>query len=293
MTERRSVSRTLRLRGDREREPSRRRLIWIAGGIAAFLGLGVWGSLTGIRALGRICGEQCRLRDANEDVTVISNGKMILPDTVRFFCGLTNGAPLAEIDFASMRTKMLARFPMIREIRFERRLPARLRIEIAEREPLARVTGGRRGRANDGRVADAEGVVFPCFLSEMSMLPVVRETGEPDTKPGATLTGNAAAALQLIAATADPKFAGLRVLDVDATKPDYVTVTFGDYERARIAWEKMGTDCSASRASLDVQLTRLNSCIQSHVAQRQRLWTAVDWGPGGRVYAGEQPRTRP
>lgn len=290
MIKRRSVH---RVNGERAEKAGLRRFAWTAAAAIALVTLLIWGAATGLSVLERICGEQCRLGNADEDVTVVSNGKMIQPDTVRFFCGLTNGAPLAEIDFAEIRAKMLARFPVIREIRFERRMPARLRVEITEREAIARVACGRKGRANDGRVADAEGVVFPCFTPETSMLPVVREPGSPDTKPGGVLTGNAAAALQLIAATADPEFAELRVLDVDATQPDFILVTFSDYERARLAWEKMGTDGTVSRSSLGVQLSRLNNCIRSSVAPRQRLWTAVDWGPGGRVYAGEQPRTRP
>lgn len=231
--------------------------------------------------------EQCVVRDRELDV-VITSGKMVHPDAITYHFGLTNGVNLATLPFAELRTKLLEKVPNIRDLKIERRLPNRVTIDVVEREPLARIAPPR-GRVETGRVADIDGVVFR-FSNNTSLLPVVREAAEPATPPGHHLTGNAAAALRLIEAVGQPDLADLRVLEVDTSHKDFLLVTLGNYDRARVSWDHMTDNSRLSRDSLHKQLRRLSSAVKQHLTPNTTLWIATDWGTPGRVYASDPSR---
>ncbi len=226
--------------------------------------------------------EQFCIEDRESDV-VITTGRMVLPDTIRFHFGLTNGANLALIPFDALREKIIAKNPCILDMHIERRLPNRVTIEVKERTPIAWVASASSRRI-DRRVVDVHGVVFP-YSDLTAVLPILCETKDPPVVCGKRLKGNEVAALHLIdIISSDPELSELRVLEVSTKKSGYLLVTLGNYARAKIAWAKMGEDSREAKTSLKKQLKRLQSAIKSNVRPWATLWTATDF-EGGRVYA--------
>lgn len=276
----------------RTRDNARRvRVIVAISMLLLLLAAALTGIAFGVSSLRKTWQEQCVVTDRELDV-VIDNRKdeqrrMVHPDIITLYFGLTNGANLATIPFADLRKKLLGRIPNIADLKIERRLPNRVTITVVEREPAVRIAT-LKGRADSGRVADLEGVVFP-FSSNVSALPVIREASS--TPAGKRLTGMAAAAVRLVEEAALPELADLSVLEVDTTHADYLLVTLGDYSRARIAWDRMCEDSRASRTSLTNQLTRLSKAIATRVITQPTLWHATDYGSPGRVFAKDPARS--
>ena len=260
----------------------------LIAGVLLSLGLLVWGTTEIFGTLHRISNEQCRVSDADVDIVIVTPNRMVPPEAVIFHFGLTNGANLAEIDFAGLREKMLARIPNVRDIRIERRLPNRVTIEVKEREPIARVASTAKNSPS-GLMVDAEGVIFR-FARSAAVFPVVR-TG-PDVKigPGERLVGRAAAALQLVEAASQPDLLALNVQEVNASPKDYVMVTLGNYSRAKVAWDRMDENTALSRESLQTQLRRLLRAQATGLASSTATWIVTDYGTPGRVYAAENDR---
>lgn len=252
------------------------------------LGAVITGATFGFNLLRTIWQQQCRVDDPELNV-VITTGKMVHPDVVTMHFGLTNGANLATIPFEELRANLLEAVPNIKDIHIERRLPNRVTVEVSEREPVVRVAPAK-GKANNGCVADLDGVVFR-FFNNVELLPIIRESSEPATPPGKKLTGGAAAALQLIEVASNDFKEELRILEIDTSKKDYLLATLGDYSNAQIAWERMGERTQASRASLKRQLSRLSKAIASRISPRTTLWIATDYGSPGRVYANDPARS--
>lgn len=248
----------------------------------------LWGILELFRALERVADEQCRVIDQELDVVVVTPGRMVQPDVITLHFGLTNGANLAEIDFAGLRGKLLSRVPNIRDIHIERRLPNRVTIEVKERDPIARVAGKSRSSPS-GLMVDSEGVVFR-FARSAATYPVVRTGPEIKLSPGERLAGRAAAALQLVEAASLPELLALNVQEVDTTPKDYVLVTLGNYSRAKVAWEHMDAISNSSRESLHKQLKRLLQALSTNLASSTATWIATDYGTPGRVYAAQPDR---
>lgn len=267
----------------------RKRLIAVMIAFAvAFVGAAIWGLLRGYDALERIYDEQCRITNSDVDAAIVVTGsaKMIHPDLVTVFFGLTNGANLAEIDFAGKRAELLAKTPNIRDLRIERRLPNRVTVEVFEREPIARVAGKSR-RAAINRVVDSYGVVFR-FHRNIATLPIIRESAQPETQPGQKLSDSGAAALHLVqAVAAAPELGDFRILEIDTSPRDYLMLTMSNYSRAKIAWEHMGQDDARARTSLKRQLERLSQAMSSHITPGTTLWNAMDFDDRGRVYADD------
>ncbi len=276
----------------RTRDDARRvRVVVAIVTLLVLLAAALTGIAFGVSSLRKTWREQCVVTDRELDV-VIDNRKdeqrrMVHPDIITLYFGLTNGANLATTPFADLRKKLLDRIPNIADLKIERRLPNRVTITVVEREPAVRIAT-LKGRADSGRVADLEGVVFP-FSSNVSALPVIREASS--TPAGKRLTGMAAAAVRLVEEAALPELADLSVLEVDTTHADYLLVTLGDYSRARIAWDRMCEDSRASRTSLTNQLTRLSKAIATRVITQPTLWHATDYGSPGRVFAKDPARS--
>lgn len=265
-------------------------LVWalLAGGVLLTVIVTFWGLIECGSALQAICNEQCRVVDPDLDVVVVTPGKMVQPDVVTLHFGLTNGANLAEIDFAALRDKLLSRVPNIRDIAIERRLPNRVTIEVKEREPIARVVGAAKNSPS-GLMVDAEGMIFR-FARSAAAFPVVRAAGDMKTAPGERLTGRSAAALRLLEVAAQPEFLALNVQEANAAFKDYVLVTLGNYSRAKVAWDHMDEDTHASRESLRRQLKRLAQALATGLASPTTTWIATDFGTPGRVYAAQNDR---
>lgn len=246
------------------------------------LGALVAGILKGFQKLDAIWSEQFRIANRDLDV-VVTTGKRVHPEIITMCFGLTNGANLAEIPFGKLRADLLERFPNIRDIRIERRLPQRVNIDVLEREPIVRITSGK-SRGETGRVADLEGVVFR-FDGETGRLPVIHESSDTATVPGKRLGGSAAAALLLVEVASQPEFADLGVRDIDTSHADYLLVSLADQNRVQIAWSNMSDRSKASRDSLTTQLKCVQDAIGTHLTGGPKLWLATDWSSPVRVTA--------
>lgn len=235
--------------------------------------------------------EQFRVTDSDVDVVVSNKSprRMVHPEVVVLSFGLTNGANLATVPFAELREGLLAHYPSIRDVRFQRRLPNRVTAEVVEREPLVRI-GGPRRRAAGGRVADLDGMVF-ALSANTDQLPLVREAGDTPTPPGRTLSPAGMAAVRLVDALSDPELSGMRVLEIDTAHKNYLLLTFADYSHARIAWDQMFEGTKRSNESLRKQLRNLSSAMATRINPHTTMWIATDFGgPTSRVYANDSMR---
>lgn len=256
------------------KKPGRRTAVLVVAGLVLLAAV-VGGIAYGVDSLQDVYNEQCRIVSMDDDVEIVT-GKMVQPDILTLRFGLTNGANLATIDFAQLRQEMLEKIPNIRALTITRRMPNHVTIEVAEREPVARLAGV------SGRVVDEEGVIFT-FSRNIATLPVIRDRDpDADTEPGKCLSGHTAAALRLVSAAAGHDYDALRLQEVDASKPDYLLLTLGDYSQAKFAWERMDEDDSAARRALRSQLHNLSMAITSRLGDGTRLWNAT---VPGRVFA--------
>lgn len=216
--------------------------------------------------------EQCVVTDAAEQVQVTS-GKLVKGDAVADAFGLKNGANLALIDFSAKRREVLEKYPAIRDIQIERRLPNRVAISVVEREPVVRMNL-RGQKADTGRVADTEGVVFQCRRGT-SLLPIIREAQAPGTAVGKKLAGRSLAALRLVETCRSPELQDLGILEVDVSKPDFLCATLGDYSTAKIAWGGMDDPDAAPLTELETTLRNLRNAIKSNVGSGVKTWNAT------------------
>ena len=244
-----------------------------------------WGITVACGRLAEVYERQCCVTDAGEQVEVVS-GKIVPTRLIVNHFNLTNGVNLAQIDFPTLRERLLKDMPNLQDVKISRRLPNHVRIEVAERVPVVRVIGsGAKASANNA--ADREGVVFWYPRRDTALLPVIREAQKSTTAPGERLTGMALAALHLLDEASAPEFAALKIQEVDTFKPDYLFATLGDSSRAKIAWADMEKPTKASRISLTNQLARLTKAVKSSLASGTKLWNATDWGTPGRIYAND------
>ena len=235
--------------------------------LVLFAGVAV-GAVLAFRTLADICREECRT--TSQDCITVVSGKMISPELIISRFGLTNGVNLAEVPFAEIRSVFLKNVPQIKEITITRRIPNKVHIEVVEREPAVRLSG-------DGRVADAEGVVFEYYRGT-SVLPLITDNdAASDAMPGNRISGHAAAALRLILAASarNGDAPPLRILKADATKTDYLLLTHADYGQAKFAWPDMDDDTAAARESMTKQIAALSTAIATQIGSSGKMWDAT------------------
>jgi len=234
-------------------------------------GLGLYEAYSYLHGLWQ---EQCILTDPDRQIEVVT-GKMVKRGQVLESFGLRPGVNLATLDFASCRAKTLRSIHTIREIAITRHLPDRMTLVVTEREPLVRLNiRGRSKPDAHGRVADSEGVVFRCFRGTEA-LPTVREPESLVTPPGGRLTGRSMAALKLLEAASDAEHQSLGMIEADASHPDFILATLGDYSRAKIAWDDMGDGAGGDRTDMLLRLTQLRQAIRTRLATGSVLWNAT------------------
>ena len=73
------------------------KIVTLAVLLLVLIAAAAWGANRGISALTALCREQCRIRDVERDVEVVSSGKMIKPENIIRYFAITNGANTAEI----------------------------------------------------------------------------------------------------------------------------------------------------------------------------------------------------
>lgn len=243
----------------------------VTAALVLLVTLGV-GAVLGYDKLKAIYLEQCVITDMARQVE-ISSGKMVHPSTIAEELGLRVGANLALIDFAAKREELLARVPNLRRVRISRHLPDRVSVVAEERTPVARM--GLKGKsAVTGRVVDTEGMVF-VWQRGTQTLPTIREPKPPGTPKGQRITRRTLAALRLIEVCREPAFLELGVLEVDVSKPDFLTVTMSNYSKVKIAWNEMDEETPAALSDLRTRLANLQKAMRSRVAPDTVIWNAT------------------
>ena len=230
----------------------------------------------------RVYDEQCVIRNMSEQVEITS-GKMVHPSTIAEELGLKVGANLATIDFRRKGEEIIAKVPNLRAIRITRRLPDRVVVDAEERVPIARM-GLVGNKSVTGRVVDAEGMVFICQRGTQ-MLPTIREPQAPGTKKGEKVRGRILAALRLIEACREPEFLELGLLEVDASRRDFLIATLGNYSKVKICWDEMDEPSTRAKHDLDSRLTKLRDAIRSKVTPDVITWNVT---MPGEVFADTQ-----
>ncbi len=239
-------------RGDRKRALAR----IVCGVLIAALAAGAWIAYNKLYALWI---EQCEITDVARQVSV-TTGDYIKAGVILESFGIRKGGNLARIDFRRKHREILERVPNIRRLTVQRHLPDRVEIRVEERKPLARMNV-KGGKSVTGRVVDADGVVF-VRQADTSLLPTILEKQHAFTAAGRTLDGRSLAALRLLEAC-QADFPGLGVLTVDATGPDHLLATLGNYSRAKIAWPGMDAPTAESGPAMRRQLERLQSALRT------------------------------
>jgi cell division septal protein FtsQ len=238
----------------------------VAAGVCAAL----W---FGLQALGALLFSQ------NSTFTIktldIRGGPVITERLIREYTQLQEGMNLFGFNIRQVREDFLRRAPNVRGIQISRHLPDRLRIEVDERNALARI--GRRGVL----VADRYGVVF-VQRNRTRPLPVIVGYTAGPLRPGYCVQGRALAALEVIDACEENPVLGLTVAAVDLDDKDAVIVTLADDKTVKLAWAKMGSLTPASRRQLMAKLGRVSRVLQSEQGRTlRRLDATLD---GNKIY---------
>jgi hypothetical protein len=206
------------------------------------------------------------LKDVRNDVT-ISTGKMLTPDLICEVLGLRDGVNLFSIDIDRKRRELLEMAPNIRNITIVRGMPAKLKITITERDPIACV-------GSNGRVVDTEGVVFSRNAG-IGGLPLITSSDEfAHIVPGDRLGGNELNAVKLIANTLRPDCQA-RLQAVDAGNPDYLMLTFSDSRKAKLAWDGMFDGQKNTESRMQRQLDNLIKAMSSDIGMPRMMWDAT------------------
>lgn len=216
---------------------------------------------------------QFRVDEPASQITIVS-GRMVKSDVIAEFFGLSEGCNLSEIDFVEKRRQILEKISTLRDIRIVRKMPGSVYIAAEEREPTVKL-GVRGVKTVTGRVADSEGVVFPC-LRGTQMLPVIREAQSKSSPIGTRLNGMPRAALELLETVKSPDFTDVSILEVDASRSDFLVATLADYSVVKICWEGFcGEPTPESRADLKSRLENLVKSIRSQVTSDVKIWNAT------------------
>lgn len=206
------------------------------------------------------------LHNVRDDVT-ITTGKTLTPDLVCEVLGLHEGINLFSIPIEQKRRELLEQAPNIRDITIVRRMPDKLTITIVEREPIARVGA-------NGRVVDEEGVVFVRYAGTGG-LPLIKGSEEfAQIKPGERVQGNEMAAVRLVNNSLRPE-CRLRLLAVDASKDDYLLLTFSDYRQAKFAWGGMQDDQKDTVLRMQKHFDNLAKAMESAIGKPRVMWDAT------------------
>lgn len=206
---------------------------------------------------------------------VINSGKSLTPDLVREVLELHEGVNLFSLNINLKRNELMEQAPNIKDLSIVRCMPDKMVINIIERDPVARVGG-------NGRVVDEEGVVFIRYAG-IGALPMIKPgegTGD-QLKPGDRLFGNDMAAVNMVMLAQNHEFTQ-RLLAVDASKRDFLLLTFADYRQAKFAWRGMGDAEKHSKTSLKNQYKQLGQAMDSEIGRPRLMWDATQ---PGRIFA--------
>jgi hypothetical protein len=173
-----------------------------------------------------------------------------------------NASNLFSFNLDDLRTEFMTQryAAKYKSMELTRLLPDTLRVEVVERVPVARLTGGGK------LVADAEGYVFGLSDGRQALPMLVGYPTEPP-KPGEQLQGNACAAvalLDLCEQTGLSRELPLASIDVSGGfrgRPDDLRLHLLDQVEVDIWWPHGDSFSTASMQNLRQRLTLLNRVL--------------------------------
>jgi len=189
----------------------------------------------------------------------IKGGKLLTEDLIRGYTHIEEGMNLFGFDAKRVRADVLGGTPNIKSMTITRQLPDTVKIEVVERDPVARF-GSKTGFL----VADRDGYVFN-FRMGRADLPVILGNKEGELKPAMTVQGATRAALDVLEAVNDPRFS-LRVDAIDVS-PEDCLVLYMPHDtvvtEVKAAWNGMGTAAADSKKDLLMKLSWVAQVLQS------------------------------
>jgi len=164
----------------------------------------------------------------------IEHGAIFSPEELTETLRLEKGKNIFTVcNIAEKRRHLLENGHAVKEVSLTRVLPDRLVVKTVEREPVARIAG------RQNLLVDGEGVVFTGNWP--AQLPGITGAGGGAVEAGTRLQemGRASA---LFARVLRSTGASLPVLNIDASKEDYIVLTLTGSRRVLLAWEGIGSD---------------------------------------------------
>jgi len=189
----------------------------------------------------------------------IKGGKLLTADLIEEYTHIREGMNLFGFDAKRVRADVLKRTPTIKSMAITRQLPDTVKIDVVEREPVVRF-----GSKTDFLVADRDGYVFP-LRSGHADLPVILGHKKGEIQPLMTVQGATLAALDVLDAANDPRFA-LRVDTVDVSPEDCLLLYVPHDDvvtEVKMAWNGMGGKTPESKKDLLRKLGWTSQALQS------------------------------
>lgn len=243
--------------------------------LLAAVGAAVWGVCAGVTRLRAMWIEQCVVRDVARQVRIRATPH-VGEGVVRELFALTNGCNLATMDFDAVRTDVLRRHPIIKDITVTRRLPDRLEISLTERKPIARIVSGEDRRKADRHlpwnVADAEGMVFSFPKKDTGGLPMVIVPGSLPSR-GERLAGHPLSALRLVSLCESAGVADQEFSEISTESQIYMKITTRSYRKINLSWKIVDPPDDSEQPNLRRILSNYVNWTKTHLTpDRISLW---------------------
>ena len=88
--------------------------------------------------------------------------------------------------------------------------------------------------------------------------------------------------MRLLESAQDAEFQELGIREADACKPDFLLVTLGNYQKAKIAWEGMDNPSPRTQDKMLKVMRNLRDAINARLTGISAVWNATE---PDRVYA--------
>jgi len=241
-------------------------------------GAAMWGAYVGAVRLHGIWTEQCVVRDVRSQVRIKATPH-VTEEHVRELFRLTNGCNLAKMDFTEMRSRILRKHPIIRDIVVTRHLPDGLEISLAERKPVVRIVSGDERRKARGylawNVADAEGMVFEFPKKDTGNLPMVVVPGPPPSR-GDRIGGRAMTALRTVLLCEKAGIPPQEFAEVSTENATYLKVTTSDYGMLNILWRILDDPDDPAQPRLEKILANYRKVTRTQLTPPRSGFWATD-----------------
>lgn len=210
--------------------------------VAALAGLCAWGARAGY-------GEAARRGYLNVDKAIITGNRTLDTQTVMKIAGSPLGQNIMEFDLAAAGMALEAH-PLIRNVTVKREFPSAIRMEIAERFPVAAVAAG------EAWLVDEDGVMLrPAEPGDLDRFPLLTGAfdGNGDPEPGRRVKARAVRdAVYAIKRLGGYRLFGRHsVQSVDVSRPDRLGVRFSGAAPVLITPRGRWTDEAARLRTVD------------------------------------------